>query len=289
MSRSAVLALPLALALVGCGGSKSGGVPTDPSPPSGTTRLYVDDVFATSEQLPALQYGSALPAGGSSLVPLLLDLYRPAGDTRTSRPVIVWIHGGGFVSGTRADPAMVELCRRLARKGYVTASITYRLRTSAQQQADSTGAYLDAVADAKAAVRWLRSQANVYGLDTARIAIGGGSAGAFAALGAAHLEAEGSSGSPGWSSQVDAVVDFWGGLPDLSQLDAGEAPALIIHGTADATVPFSSGEALFARAQAVGVPSEFRPLQGAPHGFWSPMDQYVGWIAPFLRLHLGLP
>lgn len=85
------------------------------------------------------------------------------------------------------------------------------------------------------------------------------------------------------------MVDFWGALPDLTQLERGEAPVLIIHGTADQTVPFSRGEELFARARAVGVASEFYPMQGAPHGFWTPMDQYVGWIAPFLRTHLALP
>lgn len=284
MPRSATALVPLVLGLLACGGS-----PAAPGDPPATPRRYVDDVFPSVQVTSGLQYGSAVPAGGTTAAPLRLDLYQPVGDTRTDRPAIVWIHGGGFVSGERTDPAMVELCRRFARKGYVTASITYRLRTNAQKQADSAGTYLDAVADAKAAVRWLRSQAAVYGIDTARVAIGGGSAGAATALGAAYLEGEGTSGNPGLSSEVDAVVDFWGALPDLTQLERGEAPVLIIHGTADQTVPFSRGEELFARARAVGVASEFYPMQGAPHGFWTPMDQYVGWIAPFLRTHLALP
>lgn len=284
MLRSAAALASLVLPLLACGGGTM-----DPTAPPITGRRYVDDVFASAAVTSGLVYGSAVPAGGTTPAPLRLDLYQPEGDTRRDRPVIVWIHGGGFVTGERTDPPMVELCRRFARKGYVTASLTYRLRTNAQKQADSVGTYLDAVADAKAAVRWLRSQAAVYGLDTARIAIGGGSAGAATALGAAYFEAEGGSGTPGVSSQVDAVVDFWGALPDLTQLERGEAPVLIIHGTADQTVPFSSGEALFAQARAVGVPSEFYPMTGAPHGFWSPMDQYVTWIAPFLRTHLALP
>lgn len=252
-------------------------------------RRYVDDIFPDVQATSGLQYGSAVPFGGTTPVPLRLDLYQPVGDTRTDRPAIVWIHGGGFTGGDRTAPQMVELARRFARKGYVTASISYRLRTSAERQADSIGTYLDAVADAKAAVRWLRSQATAYGLDTSRVAIGGGSAGAFTAIGAAYLEPEGTSGNPAFSSQVDAVIDFWGALPDLAQLEAGEAPIIIIHGTADATVPFALGEQLFARAQAVGVPVDFRPLSGAPHGHWSPIEQYVDWIVPFLRTHLALP
>jgi acetyl esterase/lipase len=184
---------------------------------------------------------------------------------------------------------LVELAQRMARRGYVTASISYRLRTEAQLFADPTSTIRDAVDDAKAAVRWLRSQAVTYRLDTARVAIGGASAGGFTALGVAYLPGEGSSGTPGGSSRVRAVASFWGGMLDPTVIDAGEAPVFIVHGTADAVVPYAQATAIQARALAVGVPVELRTMTGAGHTHWAPMADYLTWLSAFLRTHLVLP
>lgn len=246
---------------------------------------YVDTLFTEIESTAGIAYGSATKYDGTPQT-LLLDLYQPEGDAAAERAAIVWIHGGGFIGGNRSDTHMVDLAKRYAGRGYVTVSIDYRLVTAMQMQQAPAAAILDAEHDARAAVRWLRKNAATYRVDSSRIAMGGGSAGAITSLFVAYDESEGDSGNPGFSSEVSAVVDFWGALYDETPMEAGEAPVIIMHGTEDQTVPFKEGEDLAARAELVGLPYEFHAMQGAGHAAWSYMDQYVGWITPFLCEHL---
>ena len=197
----------LAVLLAACGGAASAA--TDPVAGDGR---YRTPVFTAATTTTALAYGASVPFGGSTAAPLRLDLYEPAGDTAAARPVLVWIHGGGFVSGTRTDGQIPTLARALALRGYVSVSISYRLRTPVQVAADPTGTIRDAVHDARAAVRWVRANGRAYRLDTARVALVGSSAGAITALVSTYDQSlgEGASGSPGFSSRVRTVVDFWG-------------------------------------------------------------------------------
>lgn len=261
-----------------------------PAPrPAAEPGRYLAPIFPDVRVSAGRTYGAAVPSGAAAAAPLLLDVYEPEGDTASVRPAIVWIHGGGFRGGARTAPQMVELARAFAQRGYVAVSISYRLRPG-PVLTDTLGAIIDAVHDAHAAVRWLRANATAWRVDTSRIAIGGGSAGAVTAMGVAYADefGEGGSGNAGWSSRVRAVVNFWGSLPS-SYLEAGEAPLAIIHGTEDRTIPFTDAIALRDRATAVGLPLLFRPLEGVGHGDWRPLATYVGWIAPFLREHLALP
>jgi acetyl esterase/lipase len=263
------------------------GCQRDPEPDDRLTPegRYREDVFSAVNVSSGLAYGSAVDNSGH-MQTLLLDLYEPAGDTVSRRAAIVWIQGGGFVSGSRTTAQMAELATRFAKKGYLAVSIDYRLATPAQFNLDPWPAMRDAMFDAKAAVRWLRANSDRYRIDAARVAVGGGSAGAFTALHTAYLEEEGDSGNPGFSSQVGAVVDFWGGMQDVSEMEGGEAPLIIIHGTLDATVPFALAQQLVARAQSVGVPYEFHPLEGSGHSAWQFMEQFIAWITPFLYQYL---
>lgn len=245
---------------------------------------YLDPVFGELTEIRNVEYGSAPGADGRAMS-LRLDLYAPAADPIDSRPALIWIHGGGFVSGSKTNAQFVELARRFARRGYVSASIDYRLATSARFAADPASAMRNAMHDARAAVRYLRANAALLGVDPERIAIGGGSAGAYTALLVAYEEDEGSSGSPGYSSEVSAVVDLWGALPDLEAMEPGEAPLLIVHGSEDRTVPYARGVALVARAEQVGVPYEFHPLVGAGHAPWQSIDDIDRWSATFLYRH----
>ena len=147
-------------------------------------------------------------------------------------------------------------------------------------------ANMDAMLDARAAVRWLRAHADEYRIDPMKIAIGGGSAGAFTSLMVAYGSGEGESGHPGYSSSVSAVVDFWGGLLDVTVMQSGGPPLLVIHGTADATVSFRFAERLVQRAKEVGIICEFHPLEGRGHAAWQGLKDYIGWIAPLLFRHM---
>ena len=97
---------------------------------------------------------------------LKLDMYLPA-DAKQDLPVVVFIHGGGWRSGFRSE--FVPMALRLARNGYASVTVTYRLAGEAM--------YPAAVHDVRAAVRWVREHAGEYGLDPRRIALAGGSAG----------------------------------------------------------------------------------------------------------------
>ena len=77
-------------------------------------------------------------------------------------------------------------------------------------------------------------------------------------------------------------------LRDVTQMDAGEAPLCIIHGTADTTVPYANALALDARATAVGIPHELNPLTGAGHAPWNLLPQFRPEFVAFLYEHLRL-
>lgn len=98
---------------------------------------------------------------------LQLDLYAPASTMLEKRPVVVLVHGGGWRSGYREN--MTPLAQQLALRGYVGVTVSYRLAGEAR--------YPAAIHDVKAAIRWLRANAESYGIDGDKIAVAGGSAG----------------------------------------------------------------------------------------------------------------
>lgn len=234
-------------------------------------------------------------------VSLTLDVYVPSGSGPF--PLIVWIHGGGWISGDKALAAQSAQVRQTAR-GYVVASINYRLSGQAKFPAQSH--------DCKAAIRWLRANATLYKIDPARIGVWGGSAGGHlvALLGTSGgvPELEGDLGNGSASSRVQAVVD-WYGPSDLLTIDAqappcsvidgsspsaphnqligcmvaacpdkaraaspvtyasaDDPPFLIMHGSNDCTVPVKQSEELQTVLAAAGVASTLHVIQGAGHG-----------------------
>ena len=150
-----------------------------------------------------------------------LDLYIP--DEGENLPLIIWIHGGAWLGGDKAhyNP------REYLKSGYAGASINYRLSQHATFPAQ--------IEDVKAAVRWLRANAETYRLDPDRFAAWGSSAGGHlvAMLGTTgdvnefevgeHLEV---------SSRVQAVVDYYGPT-DFLQMDAHRLPDGLVHDAPD--------------------------------------------------------
>ncbi len=205
------------------------------APAAGPIR-HLDQVFPSATVTKDLVYGSAVDDQGAT-EQLKLDLYRPAGDTATGRPAIVYVHGGGFVAGDKAQTASTST--DLARRGYVVVSIDYRLSSMDPRQPGGPitdqyiQAVLDAQHDAQAAVRWLRANAATYGIDPSRIGITGSSAGAVTALAVGyHADDPGDSGNPGYPSDVKAVVADSGAIGTTLQRPGG-APAMMLNGTAD--------------------------------------------------------
>jgi acetyl esterase/lipase len=163
-----------------------------PIPGEGTLR-YRDALFSGATKTADIVYGSAPGQDGNPVV-LKLDLYRPTGDTVARRPLIVWVHGGAFRTGSKTSAEIVDQATVFSRKGYVNASISYRLGLQGCVPAahDCFQSILNAADDARTAIRFLRSHAADYGIDPTRIAIGGTSAGAITALRVAY----GADGTP---------------------------------------------------------------------------------------------
>jgi acetyl esterase/lipase len=222
-------------------------------------------------------------------------------------PGIVFVHGGGWRSGVRANFAPMAI--RMAQRGYAAATISYRLSPEAP--------YPAAVIDAKAALRWMRAQAARYGIDPQRIAIGGGSAGGqIASLagvteGIARFDPDAGPGSV--SSRAQAIVNI-DGLSDFTseaarryeddpnkQPSAAGAwfggryaekaalwreasptfyvnprtPPILFIGSAQPR--FAVGrEQMIAKLDAAGVPSRVVLLPETPHSFWL----FDPWLEP---------
>jgi predicted esterase len=259
----AAMATLLAVALVtGC---------TLPKPPGAAPLRYRDQVFTNVTVTSNLQYGSAPNAQGAS-VPLMLDMYRPTGDTQRSRPALVWVHGGSFSGGDKKNVVPVDVANTFAKLGYVVVSINYRLLGSGCVGNPSACAVaaIEAKRDAQAAVRWLRANASTYGIDPTRIGIGGESAGAITAtLVGLFSEDVGSSGNPGWPSTVRGFVSVSGGLPSGGLASAGDAPGLFFHGSADNVVPSSWSVNTAIEMLNAGVPAWLQIQDGAGHVPWA--------------------
>lgn len=225
---------------------------------------------------------------------LQLNLVRPkTGDGPF--PAVLCIHGGGFRAGKRES--YDALCNKLAERGYVAATITYRLAPAHKFPA--------AVHDTKAAVRWLRANAAKYKISPDRIGVTGGSAGGhlaqFLGVTANVPQFEGDGGNADQSSTVTCVVNVYGpsdftksygksvdahevlplwfggdltthralhiqGSP-LYWVTPNSAPTLCIHGTEDKYVAHEQAVWLIDKLQAATVEAELLTLEGAGHGF----------------------
>lgn len=176
---------------------------------------YLDDIFSSVTVTSDVQYAeniSILPlltGGQPSLDPILCDIYEPTGDNLTDRPVVILAHTGSFLppvingqpTGDKQDSSIVNQCMRWAKKGYVAVAMNYRLgwNPTSQDQDTRTSTLLQAayrgVQDAKALVRFLKKtvavDGNPYGIDHAKIALGGHGTGSYISLAYATLDTVG--------------------------------------------------------------------------------------------------
>jgi acetyl esterase/lipase len=185
-----------------------------------------------------------------------LDIYQPKNDPLDKRPLIVWIHGGGFVNGSKEN--MEPRCVEFAKMGYVTATINYRL--SASYTKEFKDAINDAVEDARSAIDWLRKNASDYKIDTNNIFVGGSSAGGITSI---HLGYE----DTGWDkSGIRGIINLWGALFNLNVVDPDDPPVIIIHGMNDNVVPFKMSLDLVKKLKENNIYFEFYPVKGVGHG-----------------------
>lgn len=198
------------------------------------------------------------------------------------RPTVMFVHGGGFVGGSRKGASVEAIASELAPLGINLVSIDYRLEGDAptispefsQFESDARNlgtnqsparvrAFVAAVEDAVRALRWMQDNANQFCIDPNNLGLWGSSAGAFTVLQVAYSLNPYAIARP----EPRVVVDYWGGLFRDSDIEANEAPLFVLHGTADTTVSFSEATELTTRARQVGVPFTFYTITNGGHDF----------------------
>lgn len=237
---------------------------------------------------------------------LQLDLFQPK--RKGIFPAVILVHGGAWITGnhTMENPFAMELAKR----GYVAATIEYRLSNEAKYPAQ--------IHDLKASVRWLRANAARYNIDPSRIAAVGASAGGqlVALLGATNgmMRFEGDGGNPETSSIVQSVVDIdgpatfidpgniekeikgpydtntrliggtfkekpelWREASPITHVNGSSAPVLFINSSGNR--PFQQREEMSAKLKALGIASEIVVIPDTPHPFWL----FHPWFEPTVR------
>ena len=246
---------------------------------------------------------------------LKLNAYIPDNKDRTF-PLLVYVHGGGWYTGSKDTAAIEQYVPEVARLGYVVASIDYRLAPAHTFPAQ--------VEDVKCAIRFLRAQAARYNINPARVGIMGESAGGYLA---AFAGATGD--TPAYktgeyrdeSDAVQAVVDLFGpstfideqatpaatrmarnflsgadarGASVVTHVSKSTPPTLIVHGQDDQLVPYRQSQLLHSAIQAKDGKSTLVPVTNAQHGLSATpgrvttpdLSSIRGTITSFLAEHL---
>ena len=215
-----------------------------------------------------------------------LDLYLPYSPKRLDRPAVVFIHGGGFTGGDKAEYRSASVSADLCRAGYVVVSCNYVLGPKSKE-----GVWPQNIADCRNAVRWVRAHAKELGVNPDKIAVAGGSAGGYLALMVGLSDDRtGPGGDPAAkvSARVSAVIDMYGVvnfskhgkgdvvgasaaeqqayLPEL-QCDPQDPAVLILHGTADTTVDIAQSDDMAKALRTANTSYEYIVVDGAPHTF----------------------
>lgn len=194
-------------------------------------------------------------------IDLQMDIYQPKG-LEGRRPLILFMHGGAFYVGDKQEPAYIDFCRHFAAMGYVTASINYRMGFHVGKGEIERAGYV-ALQDAHAAMRFLVSHADEYGIDTEQLFVAGSSAGSITALNLAFMtekdRPESSYGGKGLFNgddlgtidgsgndikarfHVKAIANMWGAVSNTDMLKNSKTDIVSFHGDADNVVPYAEG------------------------------------------------
>jgi acetyl esterase/lipase len=285
---------------------------------------FVTLVFTLSLVIPAMSEAQAAREDKDVIYATVdgkdlgLDVYLPAGVQ--SPPLLVWVHGGAWSSGTKAQAPMVFVAN-----GFAVASLDFRQSTEARFPAQ--------IHDIKAAIRFLRAKAGTYGYRTNRVAIGGSSSGghlaALVGVSNGHQELEGSLGAHlKESSAVQAILDYYGasnlntilaqstpfglnmrrpalerllGAPPeqvkelatlaspVAHVDRSDPPLYLLHGDQDPQMPINQSHELDGAYKRLGLDVAFDVVHGAAHGGEGFMSgEYLTRAVAFLNRTIGV-
>ncbi len=279
-----------------------------------TTIDYITQQFAVRMD-PAVLYGTAERYDGGTDT-LRMDIYKPMGDGAATRPLLVAIHGGAFVGGSRDD--MDELCRWYAARGYVAATVSYRLGFHPPEglpvpytydEAEVVRAAYRATQDLKGAVRFLRGRHEQDSTSTENVFLYGVSAGGITALQVAYATDEvekptscgaiGPVGAPTFTPRPDlgpiagtlnlgpdagvkACVSYLGAMLDTTHIGSAADPALFMyHQNGDPVVGCGYQQGLW--GMPLGLSTNYPWLYGSC--VIDPRMQHLGFTADRHEYH----
>lgn len=193
---------------------------------------------------------------------LALDVYQTANPEKLARPVLVWVHGGGFSGGKRDNGMEVKLMEEVARQGYVGVSITYRLLRKGEltgfscdcPRSEKIRVFKESAYDTWDAIHFIHSRQEEFQVDPQKIIVGGSSAGAEAILNAIYLK--------DWLFEKESKYDdihpagVWsqaGAIVDARYITPHSAvPGVFFHGTKDNLVPYATAPHHYCDANRAG-------------------------------------
>lgn len=264
---------------------------------------YKQEVFNAVDITTGIVYGNADPYGIVSSQDLTLDVYEPAGDTLSKRPVIVYAYGGAFLIGLTNQPPIPYYGDFYAKHGYVFVSISYRLGFNTALPGSPERAVYRAAQDLRAAERHLIQRASQYRIDTSKIILMGSSAGSITGFHSTYMEyaqaaafatpipvldgenlggVDSSGNNDFHNGYVEpfAIINQWGAVADTAWIDADErVPVVSFHGDGDNAVryeygyPFSypvfpalyGSKPIHERLDNLGIHNELHTLVGFGH------------------------
>ena len=283
-------------------------------------KRFQSEIFGSIDSITNIQYGHAVNIKGSEEKLFLDIIMPPKADTLKYRPLLIFIHGGGFKNNSKNGTYSSMVCNSFAKRGYVTATIDYRLGVAKENSnKDYFEAMYRAQQDGKAAIRFFRKYAAQYGVDTTQIFITGSSAGSKICMAIAYMDEdnipkevdkdkwgtlEGTSGNEGYSSKVQAVINAWGAIPNYGWLKKGDMPLFNTAGTADKTVPYDSSfdyhgfkygpYILYQKCLQLGIPTGWRPFYNTGHTLDndkvkqdSCVQSMAAWLYAQLKINKG--
>lgn len=248
-----------------------------------SSQRYKDLVFKEVSIEKDLSYNSS--ASRATKKSYLFDLYQPKGDALKKRPLIIWMHGGGFKFGSKTSKGVKVWSQNFAQRGYVCVSINYRLSKHNPLFNFDTlmKATFYATQDAKRAIGYFRANADKYGIDPDRIILGGNSAGGMTALHAAYTNNQDFGRMAHLSDPeirevglpkppIYAVINYWGAIFNLDWLSNAKIPIISVHGSEDGLVPITHKDAplhgsldIHQKADLLHIPNTLNVYEGYSH------------------------
>lgn len=249
-----------------------------------TGTLYKGFVFSRLVIQKNLRYAHNIPPGTKSKF-YQFDFYSAEAEDSSRKPLIIWMHGGGFKFGSKSAKGIRLWSKSFAQRGYLCAAVNYRLskKNPLRNFSMLVKSCHDALQDIEQAIIFFKENHVKYGIDTTRIILAGNSAGGMIALHSAYSSyAELNQLVKPLDSNLDrqsynpnniaAVINFWGALFNADWLRNTHVPIVSVHGKRDRVVPYErrnsplkGSSIIHQKADSLHIPNRLKTYYGYGH------------------------